>query len=77
MRHDDDRLSAGEVAAVGGLGIGAGLLAGFALSEWVGGVSRGRVRRAARRLREAAPAAAHHRGLGPAGRRRPSRPSPG
>jgi hypothetical protein len=36
--------------------MGTGLLAGFALSEWVGGVNRMRVRRAARRLREGAPA---------------------
>jgi osmotically-inducible protein OsmY len=39
-----------------GLGLGAGVVAGFALSEWVGGVSSTRVRRAARRLRESAPA---------------------
>jgi hypothetical protein len=38
-----------------GLGVGAGLVAGFVLSEWVGGVSSGRVRGVARRLREAAP----------------------
>src|SRR4051794_28655656 len=33
-------------------GMGAGLAAGFALSEWMGGVSTGRVRDAAQRLRE-------------------------
>src|SRR5829696_6040094 len=35
-----------------GLGLGAGLVAGFALSEWVGGVSRTRVRGVAQRLRQ-------------------------
>ena len=37
------------------LGAGAGFIAGFALSEWVGGVSGSRVRRAAQRLAEASP----------------------
>jgi hypothetical protein len=37
------------------LGIGAGIVAGFALSEWVGGVNRVRVGRAATRLRTPAP----------------------
>ena len=37
------------------LGVGAGLVAGFALSEWVGGVSRRRVRQVAARLRRPAP----------------------
>jgi len=50
--HDDDRLSAGEVALWTALGVAAGLLAGVALSEWVGGVTTGRVRRVARRMRE-------------------------
>ena len=36
------------------LGVGAGLVAGVALSEWVGGVSRGRVRRVAERIGETA-----------------------
>lgn len=39
-----------------GLGLGAGLVAGFTLSEWIGGVNRGRVRGVARRLREGTPA---------------------
>ncbi len=39
-------------------GVGTGLLAGFALSEWVGGVSQTRVRRAAQRLGYAG--APHH-----------------
>jgi hypothetical protein len=51
-RDDDDRLSAGEVALWAALGMAAGLLAGVALSEWLGGVSTGRVRRVARRIRE-------------------------
>ena len=37
------------------LGVGSGLLAGIALSEWVGEVNRGRVRRVADRLRESGP----------------------
>jgi BON domain len=55
VRHDDDRLSAGEALLWAALGTGAGLLAGLSLSAWVGGVSTRRVRRAAERLREAAP----------------------
>ena len=54
MRHDD-RLSAGQVLLWTTLGLGAGLVAGFALSEWVGGVSPTRVRRAAGRFGRAAP----------------------
>ena len=37
------------------LGVGTGLLAGFALSEWVGGVNPTRFRRAARRLGQQTP----------------------
>jgi hypothetical protein len=37
------------------LGASTGLVAGFLLSEWVGGVSRGRMRGVARRLRQPAP----------------------
>ncbi len=55
MRHDDDRLSAGQALFWAALGTGAGLLGGITLSAWVGGVSPGRVRRAASRLREAVP----------------------
>jgi BON domain len=55
VRHDDDRLSAGEALLWAALGTGAGLLAGLTLSAWVGGVSTRRVRRAAERLREVAP----------------------
>jgi osmotically-inducible protein OsmY len=50
-----ERLSGTQVLLWSGLGLGAGLLAGFALSEWIGGMSRGRVRGAARRLRTGAP----------------------
>jgi osmotically-inducible protein OsmY len=38
-----------------GLGLGAGVVAGFVLGEWIGDVSRGRVTGAARRLSEPAP----------------------
>ncbi len=51
----DDRLSGTEIVAWATLGVGAGLAAGFALSEWMGGVNPARVRGAARRLREGAP----------------------
>lgn len=37
------------------LGVGSGLLAAIALSEWVGDVNPGRVRRVADRLRESGP----------------------
>ena len=36
-------------------GVGTGLVAGFALSEWMGGVNRPRMRRAAERLSQAVP----------------------
>ena len=72
-----DRLGRLEIPLWSGLGVGAGLVAGFALSEWVGGVSRSRVRRsrppAARR--RARPA--HHLGHRPGRSRRRSRPSRG
>jgi hypothetical protein len=54
VRHDDE-LSGGEVVLWAVLGAGAGLLASFALSEWVGEVNSGRVRRIAERLREQGP----------------------
>ena len=50
------------------LGVGGGLLAAIALSEWVGGVNPTRVRRAADRLRDSGPAR-----LTPPRRRGPSR----
>ena len=55
MRQDEG-LSGGEVLLWTTLGVGTGLVAAFALSEWVGDVNRVRVGRVARRLREAPPA---------------------
>jgi hypothetical protein len=55
VRHDN-RLSGSEIFMWTTFGMGAGLVAGFALSEWMGGVSSGRVRGAAQRLREGADA---------------------
>ena len=54
MRHDDE-LSGAEVVLWAALGAGAGLLGAIALSEWVGDVNPGRVRRIAGRLREQEP----------------------
>ena len=54
MRHDDE-LNGGEVVLWTALGAGAGLLAAMVLSEWVGDVNRGRMRRIAERLREQEP----------------------
>jgi hypothetical protein len=51
-----DELSGTQVFLWTTLGLGTGLVAGFALSEWVGGVSRTRFRRAARRLGHTVPA---------------------
>lgn len=45
-----DRLSGVQVFIWTTFGVGSGLVAGFVLSEWVGGVNRSRVRRAAHRL---------------------------
>jgi BON domain-containing protein len=53
--RDRDRLGGLQVILWTGLGLGAGLVAGFALSEWVGGVSRNRFTGVARRLREPSP----------------------
>jgi len=50
-----DRLSRTQVIIWTGLGFGAGILAGFAVGEWVGGMNRVRVRGIARRLRQGAP----------------------
>ena len=54
----DDHLSGTQILLWTTLGVGAGLLAGVALSEWVGDVNRTRFRRAARRLGQSAPARA-------------------
>ena len=45
-----DRLSGVQIFLWTTFGVGSGLVAGFVLSEWVGGVNRSRVRRAAHRL---------------------------
>ena len=54
MRRDE--LSGTRIFLWTTLGVGTGLLAGFALSEWVGGVNPTRFRRAARRLGQQTPA---------------------
>jgi hypothetical protein len=54
VRHRE-RLGGAEIVLWGSLGMGLGLVAGFALSEWVGGINRTRVQKVARRLREGAP----------------------
>jgi BON domain len=54
VRHDDE-LSGAEVVLWAALGAGAGLIGAIALSEWVGDVNPGRVRRIAGRLREQEP----------------------
>ncbi len=54
MRRDE--LSGTQIFLWTTLGVGTGLMAGFALSEWVGGVNRTRFRRATRRLGQQAPA---------------------
>jgi BON domain-containing protein len=46
----DDGLSGTQIFLWTTIGVGTGLVAGFALSEWVGGVNPKRVRRAAQRL---------------------------
>ncbi|MGH7508745.1 MAG: BON domain-containing protein [Gemmatimonadales bacterium] len=54
MRRSD-RLSGIQILLWTTFGVGTGLVAGFALSEWVGDVNQTRVRRAARRLGQTAP----------------------
>ena len=54
MRHDDE-LSGAEVVLWTALGVGSGVVAAIALSEWVGDVNRGRFQRVAERLRESGP----------------------
>jgi BON domain len=53
--HERERLGGIQMILWTGLGLGLGLATGFALSGWVGGVSRGRVTGVARRLRRPAP----------------------
>ena len=54
MRRDQ-QLSGAQIVLWTSFGVGTGLLAGFALSEWMGGVNRPRMQRVARRLSQAAP----------------------
>jgi hypothetical protein len=56
MRVRRDELSGTQIFLWTTIGVGTGLVAGFALSEWVGGVNRTRFRRAARRLGQHPPA---------------------
>ena len=51
-----DELSGTKILLWTTFGLGTGLVAGFALSEWVGGVNRTRFSRAARSLRQSVPA---------------------
>jgi len=50
-----DELSGMQIFLWTTIGMGTGLVAGFALSEWVGGVNRTRFRQATRRLGQATP----------------------
>ena len=50
----DDGLSGAQILLWTTFGVGTGLVAGFALSEWVGGVNPKRFRRAAERLGQTA-----------------------
>lgn len=52
------RLSAGEILGWSALGVGLGLVTGFALGEWLGDVNRGRVRRVVRSRARPIPAVA-------------------
>lgn len=54
---NDDRISIGETLLWGSLGAFSGLVAGIVLSEWVGGVTRRRIGRAASRLQQPPPPA--------------------
>ena len=55
MRRDEE-LSGAQILLWSSVGVGTGLLAGFALSEWLGGMNRPRMERVARRLGQTAPA---------------------
>ena len=52
---NDERISIGGTLLWGSLGAFTGLVAGIVLSEWVGGVNRPRIQRAASRLQQPAP----------------------
>ena len=55
MRRTEQELSGVQILLWTSLGVGTGLLAGFALSEWTGGINRPRMRRAANRLAQTTP----------------------
>ncbi len=55
MRRNDE-LSGTQILLWTTLGVSTGLVAGFAVSEWVGGVNPTRFRRAAQRLGQTTPA---------------------
>jgi len=50
----DEELSGAQIVLWTTFGVGTGLLAGFVLSEWMGGVTRPRVQRVARKLGQVA-----------------------
>jgi len=52
----DEELSGAQILLWTTVGVGTGLVAGFALSEWLGGMTRPRMQRVARRLGQTAPA---------------------
>jgi hypothetical protein len=49
------QLSGLQVVTLATVGVAGGLVLGFALAEWLGGVNAPRVRRAARRMRQSPP----------------------
>lgn len=51
----DRELSSAQIVLWTSFGVGTGLLAGFAFSEWMGGMNRPRMQRVAHRLSQAAP----------------------
>jgi hypothetical protein len=55
VRRTEQQLSGAQIFLWTTLGVGTGLVAGFALSEWTGGINRPRMRRAAHRLSQGAP----------------------
>jgi BON domain-containing protein len=55
VRRSEQQLSGAQIFLWTTLGVGTGLVAGFALSEWTGGVTRPRMRRAAHRLGQTTP----------------------
>jgi len=55
VRRTEQQLSGAQIFLWTTLGVGTGLVAGFALSEWTGGINRPRMRRAAHRLSQSAP----------------------